>query len=122
MSKAKATFSGTGVRINCISPGQIDVGVDLKDIDMRGMASQLPPASLQTKEVRIDFTSGRRTACISFNPLRLRILMSYYYGHLSIHGPMFTCCHLNCQNLTLCDERLNTAHQPFGLYHDSFPL
>lgn len=43
---------GTGVRINCISPGQIDVGVDLKDIDMRGMASQLPPASLQSNEVR----------------------------------------------------------------------
>lgn len=45
-------LAGTGVRINCVSPGQIDVGVDLKDIDMRGMTSQLPPASLQTKEVR----------------------------------------------------------------------
>ena len=43
------------MRINCISPGQIDVGVDLKDIDMRGMASQLPPASLQSKEVRQRF-------------------------------------------------------------------
>ena len=45
------SLAGTGVRINCISPGQIDVGVDLKDIDMRGMTSQLPPASLQSKEV-----------------------------------------------------------------------
>ena len=40
--------SGTGVRINCISPGQIDVGVDLKNFDMRGMKSQLPPASFQS--------------------------------------------------------------------------
>ncbi|KAL8948691.1 MAG: hypothetical protein Q9222_005139 [Ikaeria aurantiellina] len=45
-----AVLKGTGVRINCISPGQIDVGVDLKDFDMRGMTSQLPPASLQSKE------------------------------------------------------------------------
>jgi len=46
------TPTGTGVRINCISPGQIDVGVDLKGFDMRGMTSQLPPASLQSKEVQ----------------------------------------------------------------------
>jgi hypothetical protein len=26
------TIAGTGVRINCISPGQIDVGVDLKGV------------------------------------------------------------------------------------------
>lgn len=25
-------IAGTGVRINCISPGQIDVGVDLKGV------------------------------------------------------------------------------------------
>ncbi|KAL8961228.1 MAG: hypothetical protein Q9183_005341 [Haloplaca sp. 2 TL-2023] len=43
-------LKGTGVRINCISPGQIDVGVDLKNFDMRGMTSQLPPANLQSKE------------------------------------------------------------------------
>ena len=42
---------GSSVRINCISPGQIDVGVDLKGFDMGGMTAQLPPASLQTKEV-----------------------------------------------------------------------
>ena len=42
---------GTGVRINCISPGQIDVGVNLGGFDMRGMTAQLPPASLQSKEV-----------------------------------------------------------------------
>ena len=45
------SFPGSGVRINCISPGQIDIGVDLKNFDMRGMTSQLPPASLQSKEV-----------------------------------------------------------------------
>ena len=43
---------GSGVRINCISPGQIDVGIDLKGFDMRGMKSQLPPANLQSTEVR----------------------------------------------------------------------
>jgi len=43
--------SGSGVRINCISPGQIDIGVDLNNFDMRGMTSQLPPANLQSKEV-----------------------------------------------------------------------
>ncbi|KAL8920180.1 MAG: hypothetical protein Q9208_006426 [Pyrenodesmia sp. 3 TL-2023] len=45
-----AVLKGTGVRINHISPGQIDVGVDLKSFDMRGMTAQLPPASLQSKE------------------------------------------------------------------------
>ncbi|PMD41537.1 NAD(P)-binding protein [Hyaloscypha variabilis F] len=45
-----AVLKGTGVRINCISPGQIDVGVDLHNFDMRGMTAQFPPASLQSKE------------------------------------------------------------------------
>lgn len=45
-------LKGTGVRINCISPGQIDTGVDLKGFDMRGMSSQLPSSSLQSKEVQ----------------------------------------------------------------------
>ncbi len=44
-------LTGSGVRINCISPGQIDVGINLKGFDMRGMKSQLPPASLQSAEV-----------------------------------------------------------------------
>lgn len=58
------------MRINCISPGQIDVGVDLKNVgftlnfeaqaresadkkqfDMRGMNAQFPPSFLQSKEV-----------------------------------------------------------------------
>lgn len=55
-------LAGTGVRINCISPGQIDVGVDLKDIDMRGMTSQLPPISLQSKEVMLQ-TDFSTVAC-----------------------------------------------------------
>ena len=45
-----AILKGTGVRINCISPGQIDVGVSLDGIDMKGMSAQLPPAQLQTPE------------------------------------------------------------------------
>jgi len=47
-----AVLKGSGVRINCISPGQIDVGVDLQNFDMRGMAAQFPPASLQSKETQ----------------------------------------------------------------------
>ncbi|KAI1661366.1 hypothetical protein F4813DRAFT_226915 [Daldinia decipiens] len=47
-----ASLKGTGVRINCISPGQIDIGVDLQEFDMRGMASQFPPASLQKPEAQ----------------------------------------------------------------------
>lgn len=44
-----AVLKGTGVRINCISPGQIDVGVSLDGFDMRGMTNQLPPAEMQGK-------------------------------------------------------------------------
>ncbi|OTB18338.1 hypothetical protein K445DRAFT_55839, partial [Daldinia sp. EC12] len=47
-----ASLKGTGVRINCISPGQIDSGVDLQGFDMRGMTSQFPPASLPKPEVQ----------------------------------------------------------------------
>ncbi|KAH9909372.1 hypothetical protein F4778DRAFT_716482 [Xylariomycetidae sp. FL2044] len=47
-----ATLKGTGVRINCISAGQIDVGVDLQGFDMRGMTAQFPPASLQKPETQ----------------------------------------------------------------------
>ncbi|KAK1512842.1 hypothetical protein CTAM01_00237 [Colletotrichum tamarilloi] len=45
-----AVLKGSGVRINCISPGQIDVGLDLNGVDMKGMNSQFPPAVLQGKE------------------------------------------------------------------------
>lgn len=44
-----AVLKGSGVRINCISPGQIDVGIPLDGIDIRGMTAQLPPSSLQSK-------------------------------------------------------------------------
>lgn len=47
-----ATLKGTGVRINCISPGQIDVGVSLQNFDMRGMSHQFPPPSLQSAETQ----------------------------------------------------------------------
>ncbi|KAI9888484.1 MAG: hypothetical protein M1814_006902 [Vezdaea aestivalis] len=47
-----SVLKGKGVRINCISPGQIDVGIDLKGFDMRGMQAQLPPSSLQSKEAQ----------------------------------------------------------------------
>ena len=47
-----AVLKGTGVRINCISPGQIDVGVSLNGVDMKGMTHQLPPAHLQGSEAQ----------------------------------------------------------------------
>lgn len=47
-----AVLKGSGVRINCISPGQIDVGVDLRALETRGMSAQLPPADLQSLEVQ----------------------------------------------------------------------
>lgn len=47
-----AVLKGSNIRINHISPGQIDVGVDLANFDMRGMTAQLPPANLQTKETQ----------------------------------------------------------------------
>ncbi|ELQ42318.1 hypothetical protein OOU_Y34scaffold00215g2 [Pyricularia oryzae Y34] len=47
-----SVLKGTGVRINCISAGQIETGVDLKGVDMRGMNVQFPPANLQSKEVQ----------------------------------------------------------------------
>ena len=49
-----AVLKGTAVRINCISPGQIDVGVSLNGFDMRGMTAQLPPAEMQSKKVQLD--------------------------------------------------------------------
>jgi NAD(P)-dependent dehydrogenase (short-subunit alcohol dehydrogenase family) len=43
-----AVLKGTGVRINCISPGQIDVGLGLNRFDMSGVTAQLPPAEMQS--------------------------------------------------------------------------
>ena len=44
-------LKGTGVRINAITAGQIDVGVDLKDSGVKEMAQgQFPPAALQSGE------------------------------------------------------------------------
>lgn len=48
-----SVLKGTGVRINCISPGQIDIGVDLKAVGGdKGLSAQLPPASMQSEEKR----------------------------------------------------------------------
>lgn len=45
-----SVLKGTGVRINAITAGQIDVGVDLKGAGMEG--GQFPPARLQSKEAQ----------------------------------------------------------------------
>ncbi|KAK4218175.1 3-oxoacyl-reductase [Rhypophila decipiens] len=49
-----AVLKGSNVRINAISPGQIDIGVDLHGMDMKGMNSQqFPPmARMQEKEAQ----------------------------------------------------------------------
>lgn len=55
-----AVLKGSNVRINAISPGQIDVGINLAGMDMRGMTSQLPPADLQTEKVRKEIVGLER--------------------------------------------------------------
>jgi NAD(P)-dependent dehydrogenase (short-subunit alcohol dehydrogenase family) len=45
-----AVLKGTGVRINCISPGQIDIGVNLQGLDPKEMS--LPPSDLQSEEAQ----------------------------------------------------------------------
>lgn len=67
--------AGTGVRINHIAPGQIDVGVDLKNFDMRGMTTQLPPASLQSKEVKFELPPASRF-CKDQSPLAMLLRLT----------------------------------------------
>ncbi|KAJ4287348.1 hypothetical protein N0V90_012746 [Kalmusia sp. IMI 367209] len=48
-----AVLKGTGVRINAITAGQIDVGVDLKGAGLKELEQgQFPPSSLQSEEVQ----------------------------------------------------------------------
>lgn len=47
-----ATLKGTGVRINCISPGQIDVGVDLSKVRLRPSSFCQLPRLTTTKKKR----------------------------------------------------------------------
>ena len=42
-----AVLKGSGVRINCISPGQVDVGVDLNGVSIRCQRYVLPPKLLR---------------------------------------------------------------------------
>ena len=41
-------LKGSAVRINCISAGQIDIGVDLNGIDTRGTKTEAPSANSQS--------------------------------------------------------------------------
>ena len=47
-----AVLKGSGIRINYISPGQIDVGVDLSGFNMQGISASIPPAKLQSPEAQ----------------------------------------------------------------------
>jgi NAD(P)-dependent dehydrogenase (short-subunit alcohol dehydrogenase family) len=47
-----AALKGTNVRINAITAGQIDVGVDLKGAGLEEGGQQFPPASLQSEDVQ----------------------------------------------------------------------
>ncbi|KAL9110042.1 MAG: hypothetical protein Q9227_005381 [Pyrenula ochraceoflavens] len=49
-----AALKGSSVRINCISPGQIDVGVDLEKAGIKVTNGQLPPSTLQSKTTQKD--------------------------------------------------------------------
>ena len=42
-----AVLKGTGVRINCISPGQIDMGLSQNGADMKAKTQQLSTTTLQ---------------------------------------------------------------------------
>ena len=55
-----ASLKGSGVRINCISAGQIDIGIDLKSFDEKGMNAQFPPSSLQTEKSQHDVVGLER--------------------------------------------------------------
>jgi len=55
-----ASLKGTGVRINAISPGQIDIGVSLAGSDTRGLQAQLPPSDLQSDRVKKDIIGLER--------------------------------------------------------------
>ena len=51
MRSGVLVLKGTGVRINAICAGQIDVGVDLQNSGVKEMqGGQFPPASLQADE------------------------------------------------------------------------
>ena len=48
-----AVLKGTGVRINAITAGQIDVGVDLKGTGLKELEQgQFPPSALQSEEAQ----------------------------------------------------------------------
>lgn len=59
-----ATLKGSGVRINAISPGQVDLGVSLQGMDMRGLSDQLPPGDLQSEKVRRDTIGLERAGTV----------------------------------------------------------
>lgn len=91
-----STLKGSGVRINCISPGQIDIGVNLENVDRKGQLHQLPPSSLQSKEVQKQ-TIGLERAGLPYEVARVAGFLAS--GFSSYMVSLFAGLHL-CSPLT----------------------
>lgn len=68
-----ATLKGSGVRINCVSPGTIDIGLDLDKVDKRGLQHQLPPAGMQSREKQKDTIGLERAG----NPMEVAKVVGF---------------------------------------------
>ena len=78
-----ATLKGTGVRINAISPGQIDIGVSLAGFDMRGLSNQLPPSDLQSDKIKKDSIGLERAGTVTEVARVAGFLASGFSGYIT---------------------------------------
>lgn len=84
-----ATLKGTGVRINAISPGQIDIGLSLEGMDMRGLTTQLPPSDLQSDKVRKDIIGLERAGSTKEVARVAGFLASGFSSYVCLVYPLF---------------------------------
>ena len=78
-----ARLKGTGVRINAISPGQIDIGVSLAGFDMRGLSNQLPPSDLQSDKIKKDSIGLERAGTVTEVARVAGFLASGFSGYIT---------------------------------------